>query len=349
MRYSLLDILACPVTGEDLVLLGVKEEANPIPDVYISPSRDNQSRNLSHVIVEGILFAPKSGRWYPIQDHLPILLPDSLRDWQADRAFLQGIAVRIDTKAVTAMLAMVDTVDNKPRPGDNHKSSEISLLDKVENTSDFLGPGYISPFHWGAYEHASALVRGFAVCMPFLQLNRGDFVLDSGSGYSWTTEWLQKMGINSVGIEINRTYVDVGRHRMGAMQPHLVVCDAENLPFKPNVFKAVLGFDAFHHIPNRNRAMQEFSRTMKSDGRVVLVEPGSAHTDHPVSIEVSEKYGTMEVGMSLDDVKSYVDGIASFATPIEHFIVTVSSEEKQTVSPDRSFIGWSLFTIDRHG
>jgi uncharacterized protein YbaR (Trm112 family)/2-polyprenyl-3-methyl-5-hydroxy-6-metoxy-1,4-benzoquinol methylase len=349
MRHSLVDILACPVTGAPLTLMGATEVEMSIPQVYISASAINQERNLSHAISDALLVEPQSGRWYPVQSFLPILLPDSLRDWSADMAFLATFQGKIDVDLFGWLEALPGRLDRASKLGDNHKNSELSLLEKVENRDLFLGPGYVAPFNWGAYEHSAALVRGFSVCLPFLDLQRGDFVLDSGSGYSWTTEWLQMMGINSVGIEINRTYLDVGRGRMGNVQPHLVVCDAENLPFKADVFKGVLGFDAFHHIPNRNRAMVEFSRTMKPGGRVVLVEPGSAHTTDAYSIEIMDKYGTMEVGMDLDNVRSYIRGIDAFAEPQEHFLMPMAGEREQVIKPNRSFIGWSLFTIDHPG
>ena len=379
MRYSLLDILACPITGEELVLAAVTEVESSIPDVYISPATrvsapgspigplgrnvystdffrllaahgstpGDAARNFSHDISEAILIAAGSGRWYPVQNGVPLLYPDSLRDWNTDVAFLQTLKSKIPQPVFDALYIM----DNSARTvmsGDHHKNSEIVLLGKVDDPQSFLGPGYVAPFSWGAYEHSAALIRGFAICLPLLNIARGDFVLDSGSGYSWTTQWLQQMGINPVGIEINRTYLDVGRHRMGAIQPHLVVCDAENLPFRAGVFKAVLGFDAFHHIPNRNRAMQEFSRTMLPQGRVVLVEPGTAHTTDQYSIDIMDKYGTMEVGMSLEDVQSYVAGIEAFAAPQEHFVVPMIAADTRTVTPDRAFVGWSMFTIDHH-
>src|SRR5205085_1351899 len=123
----------------------------------------------------------------------------------------------------------------------NYKQSELTLLDKVENSASFLGPGLLSPFNPYEYHHSSEYLRGFSICLTQMALAKGHYVLDSGSGYSWTTEWLMKMGIHAVGLEINRAYLDTGRRRMGPNQPHLVIADAENLPFQNGVFNSVLG------------------------------------------------------------------------------------------------------------
>lgn len=377
MRYSLLDILACPVTGEDLALAAVTEREAPIPEVYISPATrvsapgaaigplgrhvyatdffrmlarhatpaGDPARNFSHEITEGILVATGSGRWYPIRNGVPQLYPDSIRDFATDAAFLATLKPKIPA----AIFERLRIIDNAARPiesGDHYKNSEILLLGKVADPQSYLGPGYSAPFNCGAFEHSADAIRGFAISLPYLGIARGDFVLDCGSGYSWTTEWLQKMGINAVGIDINRTYLEVGRHRMGSLPPHLVVCDAEHLPFRPNVFRAVLGFNAFNHVPDRRRAMREFARTLRPRGRVVLVEPGTAHNDKCPATGGTGEFGTLQVGMSLEDVQSYVAGIAGFALPQEHFIMPMVSAKPKVVAPHREFIGWSLFTID---
>ncbi|TXN60377.1 class I SAM-dependent methyltransferase, partial [Methylobacterium sp. WL30] len=199
--------------------------------------------------------------------------------------------------------------DTSVKAGDNYKNSEITLLNKVDDLGSFTGPGLLSPFNPYEFHHSAEFIRGFSNCIPSLNINVGSYVLDSGSGYSWTTEWFMKMGVHAVGLEINRTYLDVGRRRMGLNQPHLIIADAENLPFADGVFDAILGFDAFHHIPDRPKAMRAFERVLKNIGRVVLVEPGGAHEMNAISQSVMQKYGTMEIGMELSDVQMYIDGI----------------------------------------
>jgi SAM-dependent methyltransferase/uncharacterized protein YbaR (Trm112 family) len=386
MRYSLLDLLASPDTGAPFVLVGATEAGVPYSGPYGKPGSrvshpgaqvgpapegeagafytqhleqyasapDDPDRNYRTIVVDGLLVATDTGMWYPIVDTIPEILPSSLRDWGSHHAFLdQVIAPRISPKLVEALRGAIGSVDTGARKGDSYKSSEIALLGKVEDKANFLAPGLLSPFNPHVYNHPADLIRGFANCLPFLQLQHGQCVLDSGSGYGWTTEWLMKLGIDAVGIDISRMYPDVGRQRMGPNnQPHLVVGDAENLPFAAGVFDAVLGFDAFHHIPNRPAAMRQYARVLKANGRVVLLEPGEDHEAAEVSQQVMDNYGIMEVGMTLADVQGYIDGIESFGPARQIFLRPHFSDDPRESVPaaelrDRSYIGWCQYLIEK--
>ena len=232
-----------------------QEEASPIPEPYCpSPESFDPEKNRAVEIMSGVLVAPDD-YWYPVVNGIPEILPDRLRDWDRDLDFARSIGV-----LTSAMESRARDADRTSQIGDGNKFAEITLLEKVENKEAFLGPGRLSPFNPYAFHHSSELIRGFSCCIPFMKLQLGSVVLDSGSGYSWTTEWFMKMGVRAVGVEINRTYLETGRQRMGVNCPELVIADAENLPFKRGIFDAALGFDAFHHIPNRERAMEEFAR-----------------------------------------------------------------------------------------
>lgn len=386
MRYSLLDLLASPDTGAPFVLVGATEAEVPFigpygkpgsrvsrPGVAVGPASEGESgafytsflarhetapddpeRSRQTIVIDGLLVAADTGMWYPIVDTIPELLPPSLRDWQSHHDFLdQVIAPRIPAELVVALRQAVAGVDASGRRGDNHKTSEIGLLDKVEDKANFLAPGLLSPFNPNIYNHPADLIRGFGNCLPFLQLQHGHRVLDSGCGYGWTTEWLMNLGIDAVGIDISRVYPDVGRRRMGPNnQPHLVVGDSENLPFRAGVFDAVLCFDAFHHIPDRPAAMRRYERALKDPGRIVLLEPGGQHETDEVSVNVMDTYGIMEVGMELADVQGYIDGIETFRPARQIFLTPHLSDDPRTSVPiselhDRSYIGWGMFLIEK--
>ncbi len=67
MKRKLLDILACPICKHyplELYVFEEKEEIN-----------------------EGLMECTKCGRWYPIIDEIPPMLPDELRDGKDEKAF----------------------------------------------------------------------------------------------------------------------------------------------------------------------------------------------------------------------------------------------------------------------
>ncbi len=68
MKRLMLDILACPIDKHyplELFELQLKDE-----------------------IEEGVLYCEKCGRYYPIIDGIPVMLPDELRERQRDIDFL---------------------------------------------------------------------------------------------------------------------------------------------------------------------------------------------------------------------------------------------------------------------
>ena len=152
------------------------------------------------------------------------------------------------------------------------------------------------------------LLKLFGAVAPLLALNQGDRVIDSGCGYAWTTEWLFRSGFDPIGVDICRTYLEVGLTRMGASRPHLVIADVENLPFAPGIARAVLAYESFHHIPDRARAMRAYERVLQDGGVVILAEPGAAHEQAQVAIDAMQKYGILEKGMELSDVLAYAHG-----------------------------------------
>jgi len=63
-----LDILACPI-----------DKYYPL-DLHVFEEKEE--------IVEGMLVCSKCGRWYPIIDEIPQMLPDDLRDQRDDLSWL---------------------------------------------------------------------------------------------------------------------------------------------------------------------------------------------------------------------------------------------------------------------
>lgn len=337
MRYSLLNFVACPRCGTELTCLTLRETAavispvgfaestrvspegavvGPLPHVkatapiasvlakYASEPAP-PDRNYQVEVEEGLLVCVSCGAWFPIFANIPEILPDHLRDWEKEGAWLRE-RLPLMPADVADTLARFRPA-NASDAGAHHKLAEISLPSKITDPA-FFGPGYVSPFNLWTPEHTWHLIRNFAVAEPLLEVPRGGVVLDAGSGYSWTTEWMLRSGYEPIGMDICRAYLEIAIARIGVNRPHLVVGETEHLPMRATSVDAVIAFEAFHHIPDRKRAMVEFNRVLKARCPVVLVEPGGAHEHAAVSVEVMDKYGTLEKGMELEDVMKYAEG-----------------------------------------
>lgn len=388
MRYSLLDLISCPFCGEELTCAALKEiiiEVNnnysdvfkkinkknaaigPVPHFKKETSltkiltKHSSSPDISegnHIvdIIEGLLVCGECGHWYPISNFVPELLPDHLRDWEKDIHFLSEFSKNLPKKLYKYLLKKVKSFRNKKNnildDAQDYKKAEISIKNKITD-ENFFDPGYSSPFNKDDPEFTQNLIKRFSSILPLLELKQNHIVLDVGSGYSWTTEWLLKMGFEPIGIDICRTYIDVGIERMGNFRPHLIVADIENSPIKDSCLNSILCYDSFHHIANRKAVMAHFFRSLKKDGLVGLAEPGGSHEHAQVSIDVMKKYGVLEKGIEADDLKTYCEGL-NFMPPEQYFILKIHHEEKGKVLTSKfikshSFVECNIFVLRKAG
>jgi len=76
-----MDILACPI-----------DKHYPLELLELSVSGDT--------IVEGVLTCSECGRYYPIIEEIPVMLPDNLRSMKEDQGFLQKWSSKLPDKVV---------------------------------------------------------------------------------------------------------------------------------------------------------------------------------------------------------------------------------------------------------
>lgn len=379
MKYSLLNFIFCPFCRGELTCLASEEIKIEDNNAYRDDCEHRKSAGIGQVprykkktglakiltkyshspgmdrnvdIVKGLLICDGCGHWYPLSNFVPELLPDHLRDWEKDINFLSEISEDLPGKLHKKLLKKAKCFQKQENKVFDdalaYKKAEMSIKEKIAD-ENFFGPGYSSPFNKDNPEFTENLIKRFSLVLPFLELEKNNIVLDVGSGYSWTTEWLSKMGFEAIGVDICRTYIDIGIERMGKYRPHLIIADIENLPIKEICLNSVLCYDSFHHIPDRKKAMAHFYRSLKKDGLVVLAEPGAEHEHAQVSIDVVEKYGILERGLEADDVKAYCEGL-DFIPPEQYFILKIQSGEKGKVLTSKfikshSFVECNIFVM----
>ena len=357
MRYALLTYVCCPVCRGELACFIASEKSTsispfvaeralraPIAGAAFAPSPSFHSpsplaarltalgsaaapeRNREAAVESGLLICGECARWFPILDTLPELLPDHLRDAGRDKALLETLAATLPSD-VRAMLRAPDNGSGADDAGAHYKRAEIGVASKVDDPYRFFGPGYSAPFNPGNTEFTLYLISLFGNVVRLLGVDgkssQAAVVIDSGCGYAWTTEWLAKSGLEAIGVDITRTYLEIGMKRIGESGPHLVVADVEHLPIVEDCADAVLAFESFHHLPNRSAAMAGYARVLHDGGAAVLAEPGGAHEEAAVSKDTMQKFGILEKGMEHEDIEDYIAGSA-FAAPEMHYVLHVS-------------------------
>ncbi len=114
----------------------------------------------------------------------------------------------------------------------------------------------------------------------------------------------------------------------------------------------MLAYESFHHIPNRPRAVRAYERILEDGGVVILAEPGAAHEHAPVAIDAMERYGILEKGMELADVRAYCDGTSM--RPEQIFMLRLAHDEiGAPVNPEfvarHSVVEGNLFRLTKGG
>jgi SAM-dependent methyltransferase/uncharacterized protein YbaR (Trm112 family) len=383
MRYGLLDLAGCQHCHAALTSFTVSERPSEVaqgllpaasrvaggPGVGPMPASARQTplnatlkrhagaaadpaRNVAVEVEEGLLICGDCGRWYPITGQLPEILPEHLRNTDRDVAFFHSIGDALPADLREALLAFTPRGGGATDAGAHYKSAEMSIAAKVDDPL-FFGPGYSVPFNMFNPEFSLFMVGVFGTVMSVMRPRRGETILDSGCGYAWTTEWLHRAGLQAIGVDITRVYLEIAVARMGPSRPHLIVADAENLPLQSGCADAVLAYESFHHIPDRRRALAGYDRVLRAGGRVVFAEPDGKHETSTVAVDAMEKYGILERGMELDDVIGYAEGTGLTRVEQVHVSRMSAADVGREVSPaylkKRRLFDANIFLIARGG
>jgi ubiquinone/menaquinone biosynthesis C-methylase UbiE len=78
--------------------------------------------------------------------------------------------------------------------------------------------------------------------------------------------------LSLAGLDIAPEMIRVATQRLQA-RADIRLGDAESLPWADGSFDYIFCVDSFHHYPNPQRALREFRRVLKPNGRVILADP----------------------------------------------------------------------------
>jgi ubiquinone/menaquinone biosynthesis C-methylase UbiE len=99
---------------------------------------------------------------------------------------------------------------------------------------------------------------------------RHQTVLDVGCGTGLMSAKLARMDRRVVAVDLSAAMIARARRRYGDAV-EFMQADAEDLPFDDDAFDAVINLISFHHYPDPQRAVAEFRRVLRRDGRLVLI------------------------------------------------------------------------------
>lgn len=146
------------------------------------------------------------------------------------------------------------------------------------------------------------LIHDFAIAVGSLNVAPTHLILDLGAGACWCSEWLQRLNLRTVSVDISLDLLKIGRTRlMQSGAARVVVGDIECLPFAGASFDRVICLNALHHISSTRAALTEIWRILQPSGLAVFSEPGKGHSDRPTSVAAVRDFGVLERDMLIPD------------------------------------------------
>jgi len=150
-------------------------------------------------------------------------------------------------------------------------------------------------------EESVALIHDFAVALRCLAPTPADRLLDLGAGACWCSDWLERLNLRAVSVDISHDMLALGRTRLRDPR-RLVAGDMEHLPFADGSFDKAICLNALHHVPDIPRALGEIARVLDEDGVAVFSEPGKGHDARPGSLAAVRDFGVLEQEILVTDV-----------------------------------------------
>ena len=236
MNRSLLELLVCPSCRSSELELEAYEEREG-------------------AVVEGRMCCAKCRSWYRIESELPDLLPNDLSDPTRRRAFAlrHGLAggLEVDRTSVS---------DNLNSQREFFKSHRDEYERRVVHSPYYRVLDDVKFDGW---------VRA--------RLARGQLALEVGCGSGRQSLPLLRRGLRTVGVDVSEEMLALAREKVAAegftQTADFVLGAAERLPFRDEVFDALVFYGALHHVDRPDVAITQAAACLAPGGRFYILEP----------------------------------------------------------------------------
>ncbi|MGD9828657.1 MAG: methyltransferase domain-containing protein [Hyphomicrobiaceae bacterium] len=235
MDLALLPLLRCPVGGGPLELR------------VIAPSGEG--------VETGVLYSRRTRHWYPIINHVPVML--------TFRTALVEAFAR-DHAGVLAEIGDCRAPDQSPMPGERSVQAtfteEWSALGDDDHTFVYTD------------DQLETLHRDVWLRMTDDERAAVTSVLNVGIGFGKETRVLADLFANAmtVGVDLNLALVSAGKLLAGIPRTHAVVASLFRLPFEASAFDHVHSQGVIHHTYSTKAAFDAIAPLVKPRGSLFI-------------------------------------------------------------------------------
>ncbi len=111
----------------------------------------------------------------------------------------------------------------------------------------------------------------FEAALKGLNISRDDLILDAGCGTGLLFDYIAANAGTIVGSDISRKLLLQAEERAKKFQSvHVVLADADRMPFKNDSFDLVFAFTLIQNMPNPVETLKEIKRLAKREASIVV-------------------------------------------------------------------------------
>jgi len=146
----------------------------------------------------------------------------------------------------------------------------------------------------------------FEAALKDLHVRLDDLILDVGCGTGLLFDYIARKAETIVGLDISRKLLfRANGHARKFQNVHVVLADADRMPFKNDSFHFVFAFTLIQNLPNPAETLKEIKRVAKREASIVVTGLKKAF-----SLEIYQKLlqnaGLRVVALQDDALKCYV-------------------------------------------
>lgn len=167
--------------------------------------------------------------------------------------------------------------------------AETSVEELNRLAEDYFAQLEVWDYHlakpFGSIDETPQLLINFAVVLQGLSLCPGMTVLEFGAGTCWASRFLSQLGCQTIAADVSETALRMGAELYKRLPligerpaPRFLHFDGHRFDLPDASVDRIICLDAFHHVPNPQRVLEEMARVLKVGGIAGFAEPGPEHS-----------------------------------------------------------------------